>query len=331
MQEAQSWRDLLRQIIRDNKEKQRIFDTLNITPITLTRWINGESAPRPQNLRQLLNMFPQYREEFRALIWDEQAIDDTANHNTSSSIIPSDFYARILADHASISKYVRFWHTCKLILQQAIDQLDPEHYGMSIWVVQCMPPSGPYHKVRSLRERIGLGTLPWTGNLEQNAMFLGAESLAGSVVTHCRPSIVQDLEETHPLKPTLLTDYEKSAAIYPILYTGNVAGALLVSSTIPNYFLPASRCALIQQYADLLALAFSSSDFYPPEEIALGVMPSQKEQKKHFAAFGHLVAQAMMTATTNRDPINNLQADLLAWQKLEEELLNGPTLNTITS
>lgn len=41
-------------------------------------------------------------------------------------------------------------------------------------------------KVRSLRESMGVGTPPWPGDLEHQAMFLGAESLAGYVVTNCR-------------------------------------------------------------------------------------------------------------------------------------------------
>ncbi|HEY7415308.1 MAG TPA: helix-turn-helix transcriptional regulator, partial [Ktedonobacteraceae bacterium] len=64
MQKAQSWRSLLSSIVSDPKEKQRIIEELNITPITLSRWVNGDSDPRPQNLRTLVNVLPQYREQF---------------------------------------------------------------------------------------------------------------------------------------------------------------------------------------------------------------------------------------------------------------------------
>ena len=37
-------------------------------------------------------------------------------------------------------------------------------------------------KIRSLRESLGQGTPPWQADLEQQATFLGAESLAGYVV-----------------------------------------------------------------------------------------------------------------------------------------------------
>jgi hypothetical protein len=76
MEEARNWRDVLRQIIRDTKEKQRLVDELNVTPITLTRWVNGESDPRPQNLRQLINALPQHQEQIQKLVKEEKEFSD---------------------------------------------------------------------------------------------------------------------------------------------------------------------------------------------------------------------------------------------------------------
>ncbi len=323
MHEAQTWRELLGMIITDNKEKQRIVEELNISPVTLTRWINGESDPRPQNLRHLINILPQYRGQFLLLVKGEKGLSDLANppQETTGKEIPSEFYAQVLVARVSTPNNLRFWSTCNLIFQQALGQLDPERLGMAIWVVSCMPPSGPYHKVRSLRESVGLGTPPWTGNLEQKAMFLGAESLAGNVVTLCRPGIIENLDEEHNLMPASRVEHEKSAAIYPILYAGRIAGVFLVSSTQYNHFLSQARTALVQHYADLVALAFEPEDFYAPEDIALSMMPSHEEQKPYFAKFRQLVAYTMIDGASKSQPLNNIQADEKVWQELEEELL----------
>ncbi|GCE20700.1 GAF domain-containing protein [Dictyobacter kobayashii] len=332
MQEARTWRELLGQILSDPKERQHLIETLNITPITFTRWVSGESDPRPQNLRQLINALPQkYQEQMRKLVKEEKGVGEIAAtpQETSLKAIPAEFYARVLVARASTTENLRFWSTCHLILQQAIGQLDPERRGMSIWVVRCMPPSGPYKKVRSLRESVGLGTAPWIGSLEQNAMFLGAESLAGNVVTLCRPGVIQNLDREHNLMPASRVDYEKSVAIYPILYAGRTAGVLLVSSTQVDYFLSQTRTDLVQQYADLVALAFEPQDFYMPEDIALCVMPSHKQQKEYFAKFRQMVAETMLRAATKNQPVNNMQADMLVWQKLEEELLQIPARQTV--
>jgi transcriptional regulator with XRE-family HTH domain len=326
MHEAHTWRELLAEIIHDGKEKQRLIEELGITSITLTRWINGESDPRPQNLRRLITVLPQYREQLRVLLKKESNLSnevDLESHQPTKEI-PCEFYIRVLQTHATTTENLRFWSTCQLILRQALGQLDPEHLGMAIRIVSCMPPSGPYNKVRSLRENIGLGIPPWPSNLEQTAVFLGAESLASNVVVLCRPVIVQDVEQEQLIMPTGHTAYEQSTAIHPILFAGRIAGVLQVSSTQKGYFLSQGNIDLIQSYADLVALAFDSQEFYASEQIALSIMPSPEQQKDSFAKFRHLVSQTMRDAAQKNRSISNTQANLLVWQKLENELLEIP-------
>jgi len=323
MQEVHTWRNFLGTIISNTKEKQRIADELGVKPITLTRWVSGESDPRPHNLRLLLNVLPGQREQLLDLIRQEEGLEefsDTIKDDTYKDI-PSEFYSNVFVARASITENLRYWSLCQIILQQALGQLDPDRLGMAIWVVRCMPPSGFYHKVRSLRESAGTGTPPWGGNLEQRAMFLAAESLAGNVVTLCRPAIIENLDEEHNLLPAARVDYEKSCAIYPILYAGRIAGVFLVSSTQYNHFSSRSRAALVQSYADLLALAFEAEDFYEPEDIALCVMPYHNEQKEYFAPFRQLVSSTIREAAQSGKPMNNVEAEMKVWQQLEEHLI----------
>jgi GAF domain-containing protein len=168
---------------------------------------------------------------------------------------------------------------------------------------------------------VGIGTPPWVSNLEQQGMFLGAESLAGNVVTLCRPGVIQNLDEEHNFTPAARVEYEKSAAIYPILYAGRIAGVLLVSSTQPDYFVSQERTSLVQNYANLLALVFEPEEFYAPDQIALHIMPGTEEQKRFFANFRHLMADTMISPLNYGRPANNIQADLRVWQHLEEELI----------
>ena len=97
MQEVQTWRELLGYIIRDNKEKQRITEELGITPITLNRWVNGESDPRSQNMRLLITVLPQYREQLIELIRQEKGLSDFTLPPPDDLVtdIPSEFYARV--------------------------------------------------------------------------------------------------------------------------------------------------------------------------------------------------------------------------------------------
>ena len=326
MHKAQSWRTLLGIIINDPKEKQRILDELDITQITLTRWVNGSSDPRPQNLRQLVNALPQHREQLLDLLREEKGVADLASplQDDSPKEIPSEFYEQVFISRASTTENLRFWSMCQLILQQAIGQLDTERQGIAIWVVSCMPPSGPHNKVRSLREVVGLGTPPWPANLEQTAMFLGAESMAGNTVTLCHPTISQNLDAEYHFLPFTRGEHEKSAAIYPILYAGRVAGVLLVSSAEYKHFVSQRRTTLIQHYADLIALAFEPEDFYAPEDITLGVMPPPEVQQKHFVNYRRMLVRNMDINSSGHQRVNSIQADLRTWQKLEDELLKLP-------
>ncbi|HLI09644.1 MAG TPA: hypothetical protein VKV40_23985 [Ktedonobacteraceae bacterium] len=322
MQQAKTWRELLNYILSDSRERQRLAEDLGIRLITLNRWISGETKPRPQNMQHLLNALPQYRDQFLDLLRFERGFEDlTSFEDESAKEIPSAFYLRVLNARASSVESLRFWSVGNLILQQAISQLDPDRLGMSVVVVRCMPPQPGNTKVRSLRESIGVGTPPWPNDLEQQALFLGAESLAGYAVSLCHPAANQDVASDNTFVPTTPGEYEKSALAHPILYAGRVAGCLLVSSVEVNYFLSQTRATLVQHYADLLALAFEPQDFYSPQNIELHVMPPHPIQRKHFANYRQRVARTMIQAAQRHQPVNNNEAEQIVWRELEEELL----------
>ncbi|MBO0781617.1 MAG: GAF domain-containing protein [Ktedonobacteraceae bacterium] len=324
MQKAHTWRALLKNIIQDPKEKQRILEELGITAITLNRWIAGDTDPRPQNLRLLITaLAPKHRDRIVELLSEEKGHGDVllAVHDNTPLDVSTQFYTQVLEVRSSISENLRFWNLCELIVNQALKQIDPDEQGVYIWVAQCMPPSGPQQKVRSLRETLGRATSPWPGKLDEQAMFLGAESLTGSVVTSCRPAIVQNIDAVKHTLPIRHMDHEKSVAIYPILYAGRVGGALLVGSALINYFVSPARTTLIQYYADLLSLAFEQNDFYSADSIALHIMPPQNRQKNYFSRLPQLQTQAI---EEDHHDTSGITFELRPWQKLESMLLELP-------
>src|SRR5579884_3751850 len=145
MQEFPTWRDLLGRIITDPHERQRIANELGINPITLMRWVNNESKPRPQNLRQLLKALPEHHAILLELIGEEfEGFSSAAVENAGEDPrqeIPSVFYSRVLRTRATTARVLRFSSICNLVLQQALAQLDPHRVGMAVIVARCMPPS----------------------------------------------------------------------------------------------------------------------------------------------------------------------------------------------
>ncbi|GAC1623124.1 MAG: hypothetical protein NVS4B7_14460 [Ktedonobacteraceae bacterium] len=325
MQKTRTWRDFLKELIRDASVRQRIVTELGINPITLNRWIQGESKPRSRSLHRLLLILPEHRESLLALLEEEfgdleAEIRGDVTQDTSHSI-PAEFYKRVLHTLATIPSILRFSSLCDLILQQAIEQLDPYGQGVSIIVARCMSPSY-LQKVRSLRESAGRGTPPWPRDLEQYAILLGVESLAGHAVSSGHLEANQMLGKRLNLSLGYKSVWEESAAAIPIMQEGKIAGSLLVSSTQPNYF-PPERCALIEGYAELIALAFDAPDFYELQQIELGFLPPYDVQLPHFFNFRQRIAQTMTQGIKNKQLINIVQAEQTVWQQIEEELLRG--------
>ena len=315
-QEPGDWRELLGTIISNAQDRQRIAQELGVRAITLSRWVRGESEPRPQNLRHLLRVLqPDHRDLLLEMLGEELGESRDAVADDISREIPSEFYSRVLSARATTNETLRYWSISSLILQQALGQLDPDRLGLAITIVRCMRSAGE-KKIRSLRESVGKGTPPWAGDLEQRGMFLGAESLAGYVVTTCRPAQLQNIQKDGLALPAHQVEHEISAAAHPILYTGRIAGCVLISSTQPDYFVSSARNTLIGNYANLLALAIEPEEFYDPQDIELMIMPPHTLQKEYFANFRHRVTQAL-----KKNMMNNLQAEQYVWEQLEEELL----------
>lgn len=323
MEEPQTWRDLLARIIDNPQEKQRIADALGVSPTTLVRWARGNTPPRPQNLQRLLKVVPQYREMFPPLIAKEFDGFSTASASVPANSISVTFYAHVLDLYSTTPDEGRFWSICTAVLPEALKQLDPNRLGLQISVVQCMAPAYG-NTIRCLRERLALGTPPWSELVEQRARFFGAESLAGYVVSTGRPQVIANHNEEHWL-PNHLPEHAISAAAAPILYAGRIAGCLLVASTRPDYFRLPALLDLIQNYAALLMLAFHPENFYEQERIALQVMPSFQVQQSYFSSIRQRILTLLKKATIEQRPISYDVAEQHALWQIEEELAQLPT------
>jgi hypothetical protein len=327
---ASNWRELLADILRNPREKQLLLDELNVRSITLTRWVNGETEPRQQNLQQLVKALTRYCDYLPELLKNEKNTVDLslllANQERASSKIPSEFYSRVLASRAQTPEHMRFWTIANMILRQAMDQLDPSHQGIALWLTRCMcfgKEGEPENNrmVRSLRLTLGYHTNKPLDHMEQEGMFLGIESAEGETLIMGHPIVYQNLSQAGLLTPKTPVIEHRCAAICPIVYQGFVAGTFSVASTREDFFLLPERATLIQQYSDLLALAFGTEEFIPRQNIMLSVMPDFHLQRKHFAGFRQRVAAVMIEKLNQGESISHTEAENIIWHKLEEELL----------
>jgi transcriptional regulator with XRE-family HTH domain len=324
MNGPESWQHILQQIIKTPGEHERLADAIGLSQMTITRWAKGTSNPQRPHLSRLVQaILPQYREELVAALEISYPEIQSWLRDEVSEQIPSEFFAQLLSMRTTTADTVRFWRISDLILKQALLQLDPHQYGLSITLAQCMPPS-PYHnnKIVSLRERTGKGTYPWSADLEHLAIFLGMESLGGYAAETCHIVNVDDLSKDK-LLPAYQTDYEISAAAHPIMLGGHIAGCLSASSTQSGYFTQA-RQALLIAFSNLASLAFEKEDFYIPSMIELRVMPKPEYQRPILSNFRHNVSKTLTTAAHRRLPLTNLKAEQIVWREIEEELFHLP-------
>lgn len=322
---ATSWQDLLRKIIEDLPVRQHLADQLGISQITLLRWVRQESRPRLHNVHRLLAALPEHRDPLLNLLREEFPGLSVADvHEVTpldAGVIPPDFLTRFLHTRAHIPKSLLFSLLCRLLVEQALKQLDPNRLGMAILITCCLPPTLG-HKVRSLREILGRGTPPWGDYLEQHAMLLGVESLAGHVVLSGHLEVNPFLREPGGIAPGYPALWEESAVAAPILYAGTVAGSLLVSSTQPDYF-SQIRCTLIEQYVELLALAFPPEAFYEPADIELLPLPPYEVQRPSLSRFRQRVTGRLRQALQEGENLPLGQAEQMAWQEIEAVLLDA--------
>ena len=327
---ASNWRELLADILRQPREKQLLLDELKVRSITLTRWVNGETEPRQQNLQQLVKALTRYCDYLPELLKDEKKTGDLSLLLTKSerisSKIPSEFYSRVLASRANTPDHMRFWTIANMILRQAMDQLDPSQQGIAMWLTRCMRfgKEGEPEKnstVRSLRLTLGYHTNKPLDHMEQEGMFLGIESAEGEALIMGHPIVYQNLRQAGLLTPKTPVIDHCCAAICPIVYQGHVAGTFSVASSHEDFFLLPERATLVQQYSELLALAFGANEFIARQNIILSVMPDFNLQSRHFAGFRQRVAAVMIEKLNLGQSISHAEAENIIWGNLEEELL----------
>jgi hypothetical protein len=322
---AVDWRELLGNIISNPVERERIAKEIGVHSVTLVRWVNGETSPRSHNSRQLVRAVPkQYRTQLHTLL-DPNSSTPSADFEAdfSPGEIPYKLIMEVFDTRANTPDLLRFWSITRLILPEALKQLDPERQGMIITVVRCMPPTAD-GKIRSLRETVGQGTGPWHGGLEEKALLLGAESLAGHVTAWCRVEQVGDLRLNRTFLPAYQGEHEISAIACPIMRACRVAGCLLFSSTQPDYFVSDVYIELVRAYTRLISLAFDASDFYNPDLIDLHIMPSIEVQQVHLSNFRQHVLKLMQESSNGSQRLPGAQAEQMVWQQFEELLLNLP-------
>lgn len=327
MGEAQSWRELLGSLTDHPAERQRVADVLGVTPYTITRWVTGESEPRLRSLKRLPDVFPNHRQRFWELLQAELNTSlpfppSPEYMSGAPAEVPSEFLTRALATYATMGGPFGAWSLRQLTLQQIVTHLDPDQQGVRLMIVQCVPPT-EQEVIRSLVAVMSIGTSPWESGIKQQLIFIGNESLSGWTVSRAQPGIVHDIEQEYDQRPMRWRPEQRSAAAWPFLRQGKIAGCLYATSTQSEFF-TSFRLQFLEVYANILALSFHDHAFYPVQYIRLHYMPSlgDEEQLALLTRYRTIITQIRQDHNYQK---HEYEVEILAQQQLEQEILSPMT------
>jgi hypothetical protein len=320
MGEPQTWQAFLGVIVDDPQERLRIARAIGVNQITLARWATGISSPRLRSLRLLLDvLLPEQRERFLELLAEEYPDLLQGDRLAEEELlqIPSRFYARVLETYTSYPAILRGALLGSIILQQMLEQLDPQQTGLGIFIAKCMPPSS--NKVRSTRTIVARGSGIWR-KIEERVLFHGIESQVGHATQEQRLILTQSREERENWYPPPIPGAQ-SVAAFPIQLADRVAGGISLLSVHAEFF-SLERLDLLRAYAGLLVLIFEQNEFYVSNQIEMGVLPSSESQQTLLATFQQRVKQRILEATRKQQLLLHLQAEMEVWQEMEDTLLH---------
>ncbi len=316
-----TWRELLGNLTKTKQQRDYVAQVLGVNPYTIVRWVNGETTPRSAYIERLPSLFPAYKEIFEELLRVElyplPSLPDSILARRFA--IPAEYLAKVLGAYATTSGPYRAWTIRHMILSQALGVLDPDTTGMKIAITQCIPPAAGA-VVRSLCERMEMGTPPWDIGINARLVLIGAESLAGWSVSQGSPGIVQDMEQGRGLLP-MWPAYAPamSGVAYPIQRAGKVAGSLVICSVLRHYF-TSERLIAIETYANMLALSFQDHEFYETSEINLCDVPllSYDERLAYSRRFNEAVQEVRKNHTP---PLSQMESETIVLQQIEAAIL----------
>ena len=297
---AATWRTYLNELVRRKsaREKAQLYETVGVTRTAFQRWRNGDNTPDAAHLHRLLEaLTDEERDYLRALMVADPDLRPLLPTNLpfptgqTPEKIPQEVYEEVL--YLARDTTERFWVLCRSILLHALSQVEthPHHTGIELTVACCMPPRAD-DKIRSLYSRVSRGTAPWRADVHTTNAFFGVESLAGYAAMQRHSLLVPDRHDETNMLPVQWGEHEQSCAAVPMVREGAIAGVLLVSCAVANFFTP-EKLTLLEKYAMLLCLAFYDQEFYPVHLLDLAVLPAREQQKPLLSTFRQRVQHAV--------------------------------------
>ena len=245
-----------------------LLDALDANSRTLYRWIKGPNKPDsrrkilvleqhvPEIGPSLRKYFPQYYE--------------TSQDVVLRAVAP--FYARVAHMAAQTEKSLVLRAVTRLVLDNMVKHLDTEQDGVVAMLAQLMSSQNNRVADRlTLHAWSGCGSGIWQDFPVQRSFTVHSSSLCGLAVTTAEEAFYhRDCDFMSHIPPVMNMDRVQSAAAYPLLRAGEVAGVVFVAA-IQEKFFTILRREIVGHYISMMDKAFRDQHYFPLSQIDIEV------------------------------------------------------------
>lgn len=251
-----TWRTFLGDALKNEVVRERLREL--VTDRTWTRYVNGETTPSPHLFPVIAGNLPhEMRAKFIQLV--KQSFPEIVFPSQSDEYgihIPQAFLIKMMESYAVTARSLQRFTGTRLPAQQ-LEAILYSQWHEPCDIVLASLISHRHVEFESFSpSKIGITY----GTIQEPTL----EWLSMNVCKTAKETIINDVLNT------LYSFHEKigSIAIFPILRSGDVAGALICTSLRKNFF-DAEKTELLSRYALFFALAYRDKDFIAPDTIVI--------------------------------------------------------------
>jgi hypothetical protein len=268
MEEKAEWRELLRlwmdRASQDMLEK--MLEDVDTTKRNVYRWIKGPTGPDSRRKvmmleRHIPEMGPALKKAFPRYY-------EVAQDATLRAVAP--VFAQVLRAQQTTERSMILQTITSIVLYALVNHLDIEKVGLMAFLGQLRSSRNDGQADQVLIHAwSGHGTNQWFELQAHKSYVASSTSLCAQAVTSGFPVFSsRDRDRVACSAETQYVDQIKSAASYPVLRFGRIAGVIYLASAQEDFF-DSTKKETLEHYARMISEAFFDEDFYAKEHITI--------------------------------------------------------------
>lgn len=260
--------------------RAKLLLALDVGEQTLYRWARGRNKPDSKSkINTLMRYIPEMSEELRKSF--PQYF--TSPHEINLRLV-APYGQRVFEAYESVEEGMIFRAITHIVMDGLVTLLDPNGViGVLAFLTQLHAlPGETKATYLTIHAWSAHGSGIWADEKVRRSFHVGGGSLSALAVTQREEVFYHRDQQTLPSIPNVCNaDAIESAAAYPILKSGHVAGVVFVSSVQKDFFISGERDLtdrrdLIKRFVRMMPLAFREDQFYTKVDFGSALTAEQR-------------------------------------------------------